>query len=65
MEDNVEEGTVHVDLAVVVNEAQFSELIHEETDARTRRADNFSKRFLTDLRNHRLWLAFLAEVRQQ
>ena len=33
MEDDVEEGTVHVQLAVVVNEAQFAKLIHEETDA--------------------------------
>jgi hypothetical protein len=31
--DDVEEGTVHVQLAVVVNEARFAELIHEETDA--------------------------------
>jgi len=32
MEDDIEEGTVHVHPAVVVNEAQVAELIHEETD---------------------------------
>ena len=32
MQDDVEEGTVHVQLAVVVNDAWFVELIHGETD---------------------------------
>ena len=65
VEDDVEEGTVHVHLTVVVNEAKFPELIHEETDAGTRRPNHLGERFLTDLCNHRLWLTFLAEVCQQ
>ena len=31
VEDDTEEGTVHVDTTIVVQEAQLSELIHEET----------------------------------
>ena len=33
MEDDIEEGTVHVQPVVSVNEAQLPEPIHEETDA--------------------------------
>ena len=32
MEDDIEEGAVHVQLAIVVDEAQLPELIHEVTD---------------------------------
>lgn len=35
--------------AVILNKAQFSESIHEETDAGARGPDHFGKRFLTDL----------------
>ena len=52
-------------MAVVIDETQLAELIREETDAGARGADHLGERFLTDLRNHRLRLAFLAEVRQQ
>jgi hypothetical protein len=31
MQDDIDEGAVHVDATVVVQEAQLSELIHEET----------------------------------
>jgi hypothetical protein len=33
VEDDIQEGAVHPQCAIVINEAQFSELIHEETDA--------------------------------
>jgi hypothetical protein len=33
VEDDIEEGTVHVQPVVVVNEAHLAEPIHEETDA--------------------------------
>ena len=56
---------MHVHLTVVVNEAQFAEPIHEETDAGTRRPDHLGERFLTDLRDHWLGLIFFAEVGQQ
>ena len=32
MEDDTEERAVHVDTTIIVQEAQFPELIHEETD---------------------------------
>ena len=65
VEDDIEEGTVHVQPAVVVNETQFAELIHEETDAGARGADHVGQHVLTDLRNDRLRLAFFPIVGQQ
>jgi len=62
MEDDVEERSAHVQLAVVVNEARFAELIHEETDAGSCGADHVGQRVLTDLRNDHLRLAFFPEV---
>ena len=54
---------MHVQPAiVVVNEPQFAEPIHEETDAGARGADHLGERFLTDLRNDRLRLAFFPKV---
>jgi hypothetical protein len=31
VEDDTEEGTVHVDATIIVQEAQLPELVHEET----------------------------------
>ena len=64
MEDDIEEGAVHMQLAIVIDEAQLPELIHKETDTGTRSADHLGERFLTDLRNDRLRLALLPEMRQ-
>ena len=44
MEDDREEGTVDVHSTVVVDEAQFAELILEETDAGPRGADHLGQR---------------------
>ena len=33
VKDNIEEGTVHVQPAIIVNKAELAEPIHEETDA--------------------------------
>jgi len=62
MEDDIEEGTVHVQAAVVANEARFAELIHEETHAGLCGADHVGQPALTDLRNDHLRLAFFPEV---
>jgi hypothetical protein len=32
VQDNIQEGIVDVDLAVVLNEAEFPEFVHEEID---------------------------------
>jgi hypothetical protein len=52
-------------MAVVVDEAQLAELVHEMAHARAGRSDHLSERLLTDLRNDGLWPPFLAEVRQE
>ena len=39
MEEDIEERTVHMQPAIVLNEARFAEFIHKETDAGTRGAD--------------------------
>lgn len=62
VENDTEEGTVHVQPAVVVNEAQLAEPIQKETDAGARGADHLGERFLADLRNDRLRLTLLPEV---
>jgi len=66
VEHDIEEGAVHlqpiVRIAVVFNEAQFPELIHEETDARARGADHLREHFLTHLCHDRFWLAFFAKM---
>ena len=33
VQDDIEEGTVHTDTTIVVQEAQLSELIHEDFDS--------------------------------
>ena len=40
-ENYVQQGTVDFNAAVVVNKTQFPEFVHEETHARSRRADHF------------------------
>src|SRR5680860_140576 len=62
LEDDIEEGAVHVQPAVVLNEAQVAELVQKETDAGARRADHLSQRVLTDLPNDRLRLAFFPKI---
>src|SRR5882762_74813 len=65
MHEDVEEGTMDVQAAVVFDEPKFPELIHERTDPRSSGADHLRQQFLTDLRNHRLDLPFLAKAGQQ
>ena len=65
MEDDIEEGAVHMDSAnIVVQEAQLPELIHEETYPGAGGADHFSEYFLTDLRDDRLRLPSFSEMGQ-
>ena len=54
-----------VQAAIVVDEAQLSELIQEETHPGPGGADHLGERFLTDLRNHVLRLPVLPKVGQQ
>ena len=52
VEDDVEEGTVDAQTAIIVDEAQLAELIQKEIHPGPRGADHLGQRFLTDLRNH-------------
>ena len=65
IQKDVEEGVVNPNLAVVFDEPQFPKAIHKKTHSRPGCANHLRQNFLADLRNHRLGLAFLAELRQQ
>ena len=65
MKYHVQEGAVHMQCAVVVQEAQLPEFVHKVIDARPRRTDHFSKEVLIHMGEGELLLPFLAEVRQE
>ena len=46
VEDNTQEGFVDLKSAVVMNEAQFPEFVHEKVDSGARGADHLRQRFL-------------------
>ena len=52
-------------VAVVVDETQLPEYIHEDIHAPARRADDFGQRFLAARYGDRLRPTVLAEIRQQ
>jgi hypothetical protein len=56
---------VDLQVAVVLDEAQSPELVHEVADPGPRRADDLGQRRLADRRRDRLRPAVLAEIRQQ
>jgi len=51
--------------SVVVDEAEFSEPVHEEADPRARCADHLSKGLLANFWDHRIGHTVLTEMRQQ
>jgi hypothetical protein len=66
VEDNIEEGAVHVHpVAAVIQEAQLPEPIQEKTDPAACGAHHFGQHFLTDLRNDRFRLPFFPEMGHQ
>jgi hypothetical protein len=46
VQDNAQEGIVDLKSAIVMNEAQFPEFIHEKVDSGARRADHLRQHFL-------------------
>ena len=62
VEDDIEEGAVDVEPAIVVNQSHLFEPVHEETDARARGPDHLGQCFLADLRNDLLWFTFFPEM---
>ena len=64
MQDDIKKRTVDLQSTVVVNEAKISESVHEEIYSRTGCANQFCQSLLTNVRDHFLGSAFLAEVGQ-
>src|SRR5579859_4965764 len=50
-QQHIQQRAVNLHAAVVFDESQFTEFVHEETDARARRAHHGRQRFLTHFRN--------------
>jgi hypothetical protein len=65
VKDHVQQGIVDFELAVITDEPELAKLIREEAHARSRHADHFRERLLTEFRYDRLWLPLLAKVRHQ
>src|SRR5947209_16391176 len=62
---DAQQRIVDLEVAVIVDEAQLPELVHEGVYPGPGRADNFRQRLLADLRGDRLRRAFLAEVGEE
>src|SRR6476469_9964202 len=65
VQDHAEEGSIDFEIAVVIDEAEISELVHEEIDARTGRPDHFCQGLLGDLGDALLRSLLIAVPRQQ
>jgi len=65
VQDNAQEGIIDVDLAVVFDEAQFAEFVHEKINPGASGADHLSQRLLRNLELPRWRLVFLAIAREQ
>jgi len=64
MQNHIEKRAVDFQVAIVADQAQFTEPVHEKAYAGSRRADNVREHFMAELGNHRLRPAFLAELRK-
>src|SRR3984893_14878502 len=65
MQNDIQQRAVDFQVAIVVNQAQLSKLVHEKAHAGSRRTDHFRQRLLADLRHDWLGPTFLAKIRQQ
>src|SRR5260370_38947105 len=65
VKDNTQEGIVDVDLAVVLDKAQFPEFVHEKIDAGPRCANYLRQHLLRNFGEHCLMLALCAIAREQ
>jgi hypothetical protein len=62
VQNDVQQGAVDFNVAVVINKAQLPKSVHEKAHARSRRADHFGQRFLTDFRDDWLRPTFLPKI---
>jgi hypothetical protein len=65
VENYVEQQTVDLQSAVVMDETQFPEPVHEKADSRASGVNHLGQRLLTDLGNHGFRNTLLAKMRQQ
>jgi hypothetical protein len=65
VQDDTEEGIVNVKAAIVMNEAEVPEFIHEEVDPAARGANHLREHLLRYFGDHLLRLVLFAIARQQ
>jgi hypothetical protein len=65
VQNNVQERIVYVDLAIVLNEAQLPEFVHEKIDSGSRCPDHLRQHLLRYLGKRLLKIAWLSIARQQ
>src|SRR5947199_491415 len=65
VQDHAEQRTVDFHFAVVADESQSPEFVHEEAHPRPGCPDHVCERLLADLGDDGLGFALLAEIRQQ
>jgi len=65
VQDNTQERSIDLKIAVVLDEAQFPELIHEKIDAGTRCANHLGQRFLRHLGEYSVGLVLFAVTGKQ
>ena len=64
VQNDTQQRAVDLQVAIVIDEAQFPEFVHEMAHARTRRADHFSECLLADFRDDSLGFSLLAKIGQ-
>ena len=60
-QDSIQQRAVNFYPSIVADETLFTELVHEEADARSGGPDHFRQGFLRELRNYRIRLTRLAK----
>jgi hypothetical protein len=62
VQDDIQQRTVDLQLAVVLDEAQFPESVHEKADSRGSCADHFRQSLLTDPTNYGVGCTFILSL---
>ena len=62
MQDDAEKRAIHFQPAVVVDEAKFSELVHEEIYSGAGGANHFRQSFLTHFWDHSFGFGFFSHA---
>jgi hypothetical protein len=65
VQDHVQQRVTDFQFSVVLDIAQFTELVHEKAYARSGRANHLREGFLTKIPGDRLNRGFFAEIRQK